>query len=475
MVQKRRNWVSMGLDVEQEHLIAATRRRRVIVAVAAGAAIVLVPALVIGALGLFSGDDPVAGSTTITVSTTTVATTTGDTTTSTATPLVQVPDVVGLTALDATDLLQGAGFAVEASGDPNDLAVVADQQPAAGSEVEPGTVVRIEIAPYAPACREDWDPELPPPAPGEVEITLLFDCANETDQPNVTTPVIRRVPETADPIRATLEALLAGPTPEERAAGLHSFFSDQSAGALSSLELRDGLAVVDFNERIVINNASTSTGSQFFLAELSANLFQFGEIERIEFRVDGRCEAFWNWLQRECFVMTRDGLSDELPFGSCTAAGSSAPSPDQVEDLPEATARTKALLLSLATRCDLESLEVLALQSGTSIVLSHLDLGDAPISTLEVTRQGAPTAALVETLAYPFASHRDDYVEVFVWPAVAVPGFDWSGLGASETADLSARYGEELVMLSIDGGTWAGLSVEIDDTGRWLSFGMPLT
>lgn len=451
---------------------ATTRRWRVAVAIAAGAAVVLVPALVIAALRLFPADDPVAAPAT---STTVTATTIPQETTTLAPVLVEVPDVVGMTAAEATDRLTAAGFAVEVSGDPDDLALVAAQDPAAGTAVEAGAMVRIQVAPYVPACRDGWAPELPPPAPDEVEITVLFDCANQTDQPNVTTPVIRRVPETVDPIRATLEALLAGPTTEERAGGLQSFFSEESAGALDSLVVADGLAVVDFNDAIYVNNASTSTGSQFFLAELGANLLQFDEVDRIEFRVDGRCEAFWGWLQRGCFVMTRDGLSDELPFGSCSAAGSSAPAEEQLTGLPEPVTRTTAQLLSLAVRCDLGGLDALAGDEDTSIVLTHLLLGDTPFSTAERELLGAPAVTLVETLSYPYGRYDDDGTEVYVWPDVAVPGFDWSALGEREIAELAARYGEGLIAFSVDNGLWSGHSVEIDDTGRWRSFAIPLS
>jgi hypothetical protein len=463
-------------EVTEERLRATSRirRRRVAGAVAAGAAIVLVPALLIAALGLFAGDDPVAAPSTSTAATTT--TVPAETTTSVAVNLVEVPDVVGLTAVDATDLLAAAGFGVEATGDANDLALVSAQDPVPGSAVAPGATVRIEIAPHAPACREGWAPELPPLGPDEQEITVIFGCSDEIDPAGVPTTVIRRVPADADPIRATLDALLAGPTDAERAAGLHSFFSAQTAGALDSLAVDDGLAVVDFDDGIYVDGASTSGGSEIFVAELTSNLFQFDAIDRIEFRVHGRCEGFWGWMQRECRVATREGLVDELPFGSCSAAGSSHPPPDLAVDLPEPVRSTRALLLSLAVRCDLHGLDVLAQRDATSIVLSNLALGDTPFATLEADRQGAPAVTLVETLSHPHGAYEGDTgTEVYVWPDVAVPGFDWDTLTDAEIADLSARYEPGAITASIDGGVWAGFSVQVDETGRWRSFAVPLT
>jgi hypothetical protein len=57
--------------------------------------------------------------------------------------------------------------------------------------------------------------------------------------------------------------------------------------------------VIDFTEAILINNASTPTGTQLFLllGELLDNAFQFDEVRSVEFQVNGSCEAFWAFLQ----------------------------------------------------------------------------------------------------------------------------------------------------------------------------------
>lgn len=174
-------------------------RRRIGAAVAAGAAVVLVPALVIAGLRLLPGDDPVAAPATSTTLTTTAP---RETTTTVVANLVEVPDVVGLAAVDATGILTTAGFTVEATGDAHDLAVVSAPDPAPGTAVAAGTGVRIEVAADEPACRRGWAPPIPPPGPGEREVTILFDCADGADEPDVTTPVARLVPEQTDPIRA---------------------------------------------------------------------------------------------------------------------------------------------------------------------------------------------------------------------------------------------------------------------------------
>lgn len=114
--------------------------------------------------------------------------------------------------------------------------------------------------------------------------------------------VVREVPE-ARP-RAALAALLRGPTPAEREAGLDSWFSEATAGALRGAELRDGFLVVDFEglDRL-IPNASSSLGSLLLISALDSTVFQFPIVDSVEYRLDGSCEALGEWLQTGC-----DGL-----------------------------------------------------------------------------------------------------------------------------------------------------------------------
>jgi hypothetical protein len=66
------------------------------------------------------------------------------------------------------------------------------------------------------------------------------------------------------------------------------------------------VAHVDFGDLpAVIPSASSSAGSELLLRELNSTLFHFPEIARIEYTVNGRCEAFWNWLQYDCELVTR--------------------------------------------------------------------------------------------------------------------------------------------------------------------------
>lgn len=148
----------------------------------------------------------------------------------------------------------------------------------------------------APTCGSYRAPR-PSPGPDQVEVQLAFHCDAEGDAASLFT-VYRLVPRSAGPLRAALGALLRGPDAVERAAGLGSFFGDGTAGALRSAAVRDGHAVVDLHDlRGIIPNASSSAGSARLLAQLDAAVFQFPSVTSAEYRLDGSCEAFGEWLQ----------------------------------------------------------------------------------------------------------------------------------------------------------------------------------
>lgn len=141
--------------------------------------------------------------------------------------------------------------------------------------------------------------ELARPAPDSVDVVFTRGEA---------AAVVRRpLPDGADPLRTALTALLAGPSPEERAAGIESWFSDATARALRTVSVDSaGHAIVDFADiRGMIPNAGSSTGSRLLLVELNGTVFHFPEIQSVEYRIDGSCDAFWDWLQYGCQIVDR--------------------------------------------------------------------------------------------------------------------------------------------------------------------------
>ena len=150
------------------------------------------------------------------------------------------------------------------------------------------------------ACADAVDPP-------QADVLAFLHCAGaELEDPR---PVARQA-HAADPVsrlEAAVAGLLGGPSQLEREAGYISLFSDQTALALNSVEIgADGVAIVDFADlRVAIPNASTSTGSQILLAQLSATVFQIPEVTAVEYRIHGSCATFWEWLQSMCAVIPR--------------------------------------------------------------------------------------------------------------------------------------------------------------------------
>jgi hypothetical protein len=146
------------------------------------------------------------------------------------------------------------------------------------------------------------------------EFTLALTFTRDEAPVQVTRNVeIHRAPGVSQEeslLRVALAALLQGPLPEERDAGIHSFFGPGTEGLLRDVSLRGDTAVVDFGDLpSAVPNAASSTGSFHFLMELNGTVFAVPGLEAVEYRMDGSCEAFWNFLQRGCQVVPRPGAA----------------------------------------------------------------------------------------------------------------------------------------------------------------------
>lgn len=220
--------------------------------------------------------------------------------------VVSVPDLSGLTLADARGLLTEAGLDVLALPDEVGSAVVVAQDPEPGFEVDEGTVVTVDVR-VIPTCNP---PDPIAPGAGQVIITVLFECGNDTTVPTPGTGVARIVPEqdgeAIDRIEWTLRSMLAGPTEDERITGFVSAFEAATANALISVALTDGRLVVDFNDEIIVNNMNTSTGMVQFNAELHRNVFLQPEVDSVEFHLNGDCEAWSALFESDgCRVISR--------------------------------------------------------------------------------------------------------------------------------------------------------------------------
>jgi spore germination protein GerM len=131
-------------------------------------------------------------------------------------------------------------------------------------------------------------------------VEVVFASADQSDCSNTET-FERIVNEAADPIESAFLLLVAGPTREEQTTGAGSYFSSDTEGMVRSVTVAGGLLTVDFEDlRPVIPNASTSCGSFSLLAQLNGTAFQFEEVDRVSYQIEGSCQAFFSWLQRDC-------------------------------------------------------------------------------------------------------------------------------------------------------------------------------
>ncbi len=198
--------------------------------------------------------------------------------------------------------------------------------------------VSIALLLFSTACGdhppEPGDPPTEAMEPREAFITVFFTRGEET------VGVLRSLEEadsapwytegpagaprsmegTAQALEAALRELLMGPTPEEREDGISSWFSPETATSLRSVSVDDhGNVVVDFQDLAhSIPAASSSAGSTMLLAELNATVFQYPLVRSVEYRMGGSCDAFWNWLQYSCQVLTREDAG--YPPGSFDTA-----------------------------------------------------------------------------------------------------------------------------------------------------------
>ena len=114
-------------------------------------------------------------------------------------------------------------------------------------------------------------------------------------------------PGTEGRLRAALQELVKGPTPQEEAAGFASMFSPKTADMIRTVGLTDqGRAVVEFGDfRDEIPNASAAEGGTILVFELNQTVFQFPEVQSVEYRIGESCDTFWEFLQAACTVVTR--------------------------------------------------------------------------------------------------------------------------------------------------------------------------
>lgn len=172
--------------------------------------------------------------------------------------------------------------------------------PAGDASAAPDGTAPDAASPGDPSTDDPSPPPDPAATPGDdaAPVRVWFTRGESL------TPVAR--PD-AESLREALETLLAGPTAAERSRGLDSWFSEETRGALREVRMDDGRALIDFDASLpsMIPGAGSSTGSAMLLGALDSTVFQFPSVDAVEYRLEGSCDAFWEWLQRQCEVVRR--------------------------------------------------------------------------------------------------------------------------------------------------------------------------
>lgn len=165
----------------------------------------------------------------------------------------------------------------------------------------------IAVVLLAPGCGDAGTSRVPSPESAATAESAAVTVYFTRDEAPVA--VTRTVPGSDPDLRVALEILLQGPAAAEREQGITSWFSAATAGRLLSAAVDGtGRAIVDFDDLpSALPNASSSTGSTLLLQELNGTVFADPDVRSVEYRSNGSCEAFWNWLQYDCRIVTRPG------------------------------------------------------------------------------------------------------------------------------------------------------------------------
>ena len=136
-------------------------------------------------------------------------------------------------------------------------------------------------------------------------IVKVFLFCNGGSAPVDLRPVDRVVPNDGAPLRAALNQLLMGETPDEASAGMQSAFSQYTVGTLRGVTTKSGVATLDFTAGFEsTNNFSTTNLAAVVFSQIEATVFQFPEITAIEFMIEGKRWCGWE-AGDDCEPFTR--------------------------------------------------------------------------------------------------------------------------------------------------------------------------
>lgn len=156
------------------------------------------------------------------------------------------------------------------------------------------------------------------PAEQEGSIKIYFSSTKDNEgflDCSKTDFVIREIKDNENLAQETMMQMFAGPTEEEKARGLQPFWiTEENAGALGRIFIKDGTAYLDWNEdeSMLTSGANSSCGSQSFLSPIEATLKGLPGVQRVVHAINGSPETFYEWMQMVCDE--RNSFCDETPF-----------------------------------------------------------------------------------------------------------------------------------------------------------------
>ncbi len=185
----------------------------------------------------------------------------------------------------------------------------------------PGDTTTTSLAPIVTSTTDGVvtpaicsEPE--PPSENATVLQVYFACGSN-DLATGGTFVYRAVAPTDLVLTTTLREMANGLEPEEAALGYKTPLPETARGSFLgvSIDKIESKAFLEFNTTVFPDGVDTPEGSQIFLSVLNANVFQFGTIEEVEYRLGGSCDAFWQQLGSTCQTVTRAQWQAQLTSG----------------------------------------------------------------------------------------------------------------------------------------------------------------
>ncbi len=138
-------------------------------------------------------------------------------------------------------------------------------------------------------------------------VVRLFYACGSANEPDGGTWVYREIDAEGGILTLTMQELVAGPDATERSDGFRSLFSAATAGAVITVAQDEGAVTVDLRDLGPLPSLGLGVDSTFFLADLNNTIFQYEDIARVEYRIEGSCDRFWAYFREtECRVTERE-------------------------------------------------------------------------------------------------------------------------------------------------------------------------